>query len=148
MGFLTSYKRLCSFTYFLNQLSESTEDYRNFNNYPYQFQQCFTCFRLSLILDGNIQTDLWLPCLSKMSMIVIFMPCSNKSLFGERLATASSVIFLIDFPAFMKEMERLKISETEHVINRLDESVWKIHVINAVSNSHTIFAMKSLRTVF
>ena len=59
------------------------------------------------------------PFLSQMSMIVIFFPKMNKSLFGKRLASVCSVPvddvpdgvsgkFLTHFSDFMKEIEWLK----------------------------------------
>ena len=76
-------------------------------------------------------------------MIVIFVQCINKSLFGERLASICSVsvndvpnsvseIYLAHFPDFMKEMEWFKKVKTEDLVKGLDEFTQKLDVLAAV----------------
>ena len=55
------------------------------------FQHLFVCSHLSPILDGYFDADLQLSCLSRISIIVIFVSSMNKSLFGKRLASVCSV---------------------------------------------------------
>ena len=65
-----------------------------------------------MVIDRNPEADLRLSCLLQMSMIVIFMPCMNKSI-GKMLASVCSVsakdvpndvsgIFLAHLTDFMK----------------------------------------------
>ena len=62
-----------------------------------------------------------------MFMIVIFVPCMNESLLGQRLASVCSVsvdvvpngvsgIFLAHFPDFMEEIEGFKKAQTEDLV--------------------------------
>ena len=75
-----------------------------------------------MVLDRNHEADPRLSCLLQMLMIVMFVPCMNKSPKGKRLASMCSVsaedvlngvsgIFLAHLPYFMKEMVWFKKSQ-------------------------------------
>ena len=88
-------------------------------------------------LYRNLEADLQMSCLSQMSMIVIFMPCINKSLLGKRLASICLMvfffgIFLAHFQDFMNKMEWFKKAETEDLVKGLDEFAHKLDVVVAV----------------
>ena len=100
----------------------------------------FLCSHLSTILDRNHEADLWLSFLSQLSMIVMFMPCINKSLLGKRLANVCSIsiddihngvsgIFLALLADFMKKMKWFKKAETKDLVKGLDEFAQKLDVV-------------------
>ena len=102
-----------------------------------------------------------------MSMIVIFVPYMNKSLFRKRPAITFSIfleMFLMVFLAFsshqFSKFHGLEKAETEDVINELMKLIQKLDVITFIftflmskvimgqsNNSHIIFAMISLLTM-
>ena len=74
----------------------------------------FSLLPFIINFDRSLEADLYLSCLSQISMTVIFAPYINKSLFGKSIKTASSFpvddvpygisgLFLIHFPDAMKE---------------------------------------------
>ena len=85
-------RRLCCFTYFMKRVSNNAKEFESSEKPPEGFQSIFLCSHLSTILDNNLEADLWLSCLSQISMVEIFVPCINKSLPGKRLASICSLL--------------------------------------------------------
>ena len=124
-------------------VAKTSKDYKKDEKRPEVFQRLFLCSHLSTLLNRNLEADLQLSCLSQMSMIVIFVPCMNKSLIGKRLASLCSVsvddvpngvsgIFLAHLPDFLKEMVWFKRAETEDLVKGLGEFIQKLDVVSAV----------------
>ena len=85
----TCWKRLCCFVFikaFCNHAKEYKKDEK-----PQEGLKLFLCSHLSTILDGNLEADLWLSCLSQMSMIVIFAQCRNTFPIEKRLSNTCSI---------------------------------------------------------
>ena len=93
MDLTTTWKRLCWFLLIMKAVSNHAKEYEKDEIPQEGFWQLFWCFRLSTILDRNPEADLRLSCLSLMSLIVIFVPCINKSPTGKGLASVCSVSF-------------------------------------------------------
>ena len=94
-------------------------------------------------MDRNLEADLWLSKLSQMSMVVIFVPCINKSLVGKRLASICSVLvddapngvsgnFYSPFSRFHEGDGIVWKTETEDLLKGLDGFAQKLDVVAAV----------------
>ena len=75
----------------MKEVANTSKDYKKNEKGPEAFQSLFLCSYLSTVLDRNPEADLRLSCLSQMSMIVMYVPCINKSPIGKRLASICSV---------------------------------------------------------
>ena len=91
MDSTTNWRRLCCFAFILRKVYKHADDWESFENRSDQFQGHFACSHSSMILDRILEADLRLSYSSQMSMIVIFVPSMNESLFGKRLASICSV---------------------------------------------------------
>ena len=115
MDSTTCWKWLCCFAHVMKEVANTSKDYEKNEKGQEGFQSLFLCSHLSMVLDRNPEADLRLSCLLQISMIVMFVPCMNKSPTGKRLASICSVsvedvsygvseIFLVHLPDFMKKM--------------------------------------------
>ena len=75
----TTWKALCCFAFIMKSVFYHSKEYKKGNKTPEGFQQLIQCSHLSIIQDENLEADLQLSCISQMSMLVIFMPCIDKS---------------------------------------------------------------------
>ena len=127
----------------MKEVANISKDYKKKEKGLEIFQSLFLCFHLSMALGRNPEADIRLSCLLQMSIIVIFVPCMNKSPTGKRLANVCSVsaqdvpngfsgIFLAHLPDFMKEMVWFEKTETKDLVKGLDEFVQKLDVVAAV----------------
>ena len=107
---MDSYKnriRLCCFAFMLKEISKYEKDSESSENSLDQFQHHFACSHLSTILNGILEADHLLSCLSQTTMIVTFVWSMNKILFGKRLASVCSVS-VDDVPDVVSGWKRLK----------------------------------------
>ena len=78
MDSLNNWRRSCCFAFIMQEVSSHAKDSESSENYLDQVQHHFACSYLSTIFDRKLEADLWLSCLSQMSMIAIFVPSMKK----------------------------------------------------------------------
>ena len=116
----------------MRRLSNYAKELKSSEKSPKLFHNILLCIHLPTILDQNLEADLWLSCLLQLSIIVLVVPCINKSLLGKRLASTCSVS-IGDVPNSVSVFLPIsQIAKTEDLVKGLDEFAQKIDVVFAV----------------